>query len=366
MANGKIGIGPEGSLGGFIQLIILSFLGIVLCVYALPLDLIILKIMPATLIMLVALGHLSLLGDSFPYAPPGGDWTPEKSRFSAGLRMTCIWVVFTFAVLLFMRFVYPGWPIGPLYIWFGAIAFGLTLLYGINWNGWPFKGHMHPWAMMAVGFVVIMGLSILIWTTLTNLDGTPLADTPMNHHGPLQAEWFTGYIVWVIAWFFVFNPVFTTQGWPFGKLGHPGAAVAQTIIALILGYIFWNGSLSMGISPSLSFGAIASSIILWGLIYGWHLQFWGITKQTFGTRAVLAFIIQCIIVVVWIFILRLILAPAAAALAAAQLPADINILILYFNLCILGPALIGHNAFWLRWPLTMPAPPGTPPPDQSV
>ena len=52
-------------------------------------------------------------------------------------------------------------------------------------------------------------------------------------------------------------------------------------------------------------------------------------------------------------------------IAAKKLPADINILIIYVNLCVVGPALIPHNAFWLRWPLTLPAPPGTPPPNQA-
>jgi hypothetical protein len=64
--------------------------------------------------------------------------------------------------------------------------------------------------------------------------------------------------------------------------------------------------------------------------------------------------------------MRPILGPAAETIAAAKLPADVNILIIYVNLCILAPALIAHNAFWLRWPLTLPNPPGTPPPDQAV
>lgn len=57
---------------------------------------------------------------------------------------------------------------------------------------------------------------------------------------------------------------------------------------------------------------------------------------------------------------------SADRIAALKLPADVNILIIYFNLCIFGPALIAHNAFWLRWPLTMPNPPGTPPPNQPA
>jgi hypothetical protein len=68
----------------------------------------------------------------------------------------------------------------------------------------------------------------------------------------------------------------------------------------------------------------------------------------------------------WIGVMNMALRPAAATLASAKLPADINILTVYFNLCILAPIMIAHNAFGLRWPLSLPAPPGTPPPDQSV
>ena len=367
MGNGKIGIGPSGPTAGLIQLIAFTVVGIVLFVYAIPVGLIVLKIIPATLLMLVAIGCLALLGDNFPLAPPGGQWwNPDKSRVVAGIGMTLLLVVFTFVVLLFMRFVYPGWPIGPLYLWFGVIAFWLTLLYGINWNGWPFKGRLHPWGTMVVGFIIIMGLTILVWNLLTNLEGTPLADTPMNHKGPWNVNWLTGFLVWCIAWFFVFNPVFVTQGWPFGSWGHPGMAIGQTILAHIIGYVFWQGSLALGVSPTFSFAAVGSSIIFWSLIYSWHLQFWGITKFTHFTRAIWAFIVVCVLTIIWIGILRVVLGPAADQIAAAKLPADVNILIIYVNLCIVAPALIPHNAWWLRWPLTLPTPPGTPPPDQAV
>ncbi|MBN2402609.1 MAG: hypothetical protein JXN64_09425 [Spirochaetes bacterium] len=324
------------------------------------------KLLPATLIMLIMLGQIALLGDNWPWAPPAGNWTPTKSRLIPGIGLTVIWAVLTAVMLLFMIYVYPKWEIGPLYLWFGAIGFWCTLLYAINWNGWPFKGRLHPWGVAAVGFVIIMIITLLIWNFLTNLDGTPFADTPMNHKGPLNAEWLTGLIVWSIAWFFVFSPVFDTQGSPFTKWGHPGAAIGQTILAHILAYICWNGSLALGMSPTFSFGAIASSIIFWSLVYSWHFQFWGITKYTHGKRAIMAVIIVFIIVAVWIAICNVILKPVADSIAALKLPADINILIIYLNLCIVGPALIAHNAFWLRWPLTMPTPPGTPPPDQSV
>lgn len=359
-------IGPHGPLAGVIQLIVLGSLGFLMFVTILPKDLIVFKIIPASLIFLIILGHLSLLGDGYPLSPPMGNWTPGKSRLMAGVGMIGIWGALATGMLAFMVYVFPKWPISPLYLWFGVIAFTLTLLYGINWNGYPFKGRFHPWIVMAIAFILILTISTLVWMFLTNLDGTPFADTPMNHHGPLNVQWLTGYLVWVIACFFVFSPVFTTQGWPFVKLGHPGAALAQTLVALVLAYLCWRVTLAIGLSPTFSFGAVASSIITWSILYSWHLGFCGITKFTSGTRAVLAIIIEAVIVTVWIVLMNFALSPAAKILVDANLPADINILMIYFNLCVFAPAALAHNAFALRWPLTLPAPPGTPPLDQPA
>ena len=373
MGNGKIGIGPEGRPAAVIQFLVLTAVLTAIFVYCVSPLTIIMKFLPATLIMLVALGLLVLAGDNFPLAPPGGSWNPTKSRFITGLGMTAIWAVFTALFLIIMLYAFPKWAMSPLYLWWGALGFGTTLLYCINWNCFPVKGKMHAWATMLIALIVVLVVASLVWTFLTNAKGTPFEGAPFNHNGPFQADWLTGFVVWFIAWFFIFSPVFTTQGWPFTKWGHPGAAIGQTIIAFILTMICWNGTFALGISPSFSFGAVASSMILWALVYGWHFQFWGITKLTGGSRAIAAFVVQCVIVAIWIGILNVVLGPAAdnlaAALKTAGLPptaADINILIIYLNLCIVGPALIAHNAFWLRWPLTLPTPPGTPPPDQSV
>ena len=362
----KIGIGPLGRWGGLIQFVVLTIVGIIVFVYWTSPEMIVMKFAPAVLIMLIALGHLVLLGDNWPWSPPAGSWTPAKSRFVAGIGMTILWGIFTFAILLFMKFIYPKWVIGPLYLYFGVIGFWATLLYGVVWGGWPFKGKLHPWGTMAMSFIIVMVVSILIWNFVTNLDGTPLANTPMNHKGPLNVNWLTGYLVWAIAWFFVFSPVFTTQGCPFGRWGHPGAAIGQTILAHLYGLICWSGSLALGLSPTFSFAAVGSSLIFWPLVHSWQLQFWGVTHYTNWKRAVWAFILECHIIAAWIIIMRLILGPAAKAIEEAKLPADVNFLIIYVNLCVVGPALIAHNAYWLRWPLTLPTPPGTPPPDQAA
>lgn len=366
MEKKRLVIGPGDPIAGIIQLTVIGVAGFLACVTFMPKDFLVMKLIPASLVYLVVFGHLALLGDSFPLAPPGGSWTPEKSRLTAGMGMLLIWITFTTMILAFMVSVFPRWPISPLYLWFGAIVFILTLLYGINWNGYPFKGRVHPWVMMVISFLLVTSIASLVWTLLTNMDGTPFADSPMNHHGPLNVEWLTGYLVWMAAWFFIFNPVFTTQGWPFTRLGHPGMAVAQTIVALVMAYLCWSGSLAMGISPSFSFGSVASSIIMWAIFYSWHLKFWGITRFTNGTRAVLATLIVFSLTAAWVYLSRILLAPAADILVTSRLAADINILTIYFNLCIFAPIALAHNSFALRWPLNLPEPPGNPQPDQSV
>lgn len=73
MENEKIGFGPTGPVAGLIQLIVLTIIGLLLFVYAISVGAIVTKILPATLLMLVTLGHISLLGDNFPLTPPGGN-----------------------------------------------------------------------------------------------------------------------------------------------------------------------------------------------------------------------------------------------------------------------------------------------------
>jgi hypothetical protein len=54
MAEEKVGIGPAGPPAGLIQFIILAVIGILVFVYCIPVTLIVMKIIPATLLMLVA------------------------------------------------------------------------------------------------------------------------------------------------------------------------------------------------------------------------------------------------------------------------------------------------------------------------
>jgi hypothetical protein len=376
MANqkeGKIGIGPEGRPAALIQFVVLTAVLTIIFVYFVSPMTLIGKILPAILPLLIALGFFALAGDNFPLAPPGGNWNPTKSRLTAGLGMTAILAVAYIIFLVIMLYAIPKWPMSPLFVWWGALGFCTTLLYTINWNCFPVKGKVHPWVASLVACIVVIVVASLVWTFLTNAEGTPFAGSPFNHKGPFQADWLTGWIVWFICWIFVFNPVFVTQQWPFAKLGHPGGAIAQTIVAFILATICWKGTFALGINPGLSAQGVASSMIFWALVYSWHFQFWGVTKLTGGARAIAAFVVVVIITAIWVPLCHMFLGPAAdnlaVALNAAGLPptaADVNTLILYLNLCILAPALIIHNAWWLRWPLTLPTPPGTPPSDQSV
>jgi hypothetical protein len=368
MANeepaGKIGIGPEYRIGALIQFIAVVALGLLFAVYLPPPEFLVLKYAPWAMVMLVVLVHLCVQGGCWPFSPPEGSWVPGKSRFVPGIGMSVIWMALTFGLLFFMMYVYPKWPLSPLFVWFGTIAFWMVLFYGINWDTWPFKGKMHSWATMIASYVVIVTLSAVIWN-FTNLAGTPFADSPFDPKGPVNMNWLSGFLLWGIAWFTVFSPAFTMQGTPFCKLGKPAMGIAQTVLAHVLAYVCWSGTLAMGVPPTFSSCALAGSLIFVAYVHSWMFNFWGVTQFTGAMRAFAALALQIVLAGVWILVARIILGPYAATAAELKLPTDINILTLLFSLDICLPALIAHNCFWLRAPLTLPMPPGVPPPDQA-
>jgi hypothetical protein len=178
--------------------------------------------------------------------------------------------------------------------------------------------------------------------------------------GAVDPNYWVGLLVWHIAWFFVFSPVFITQGSPFRKLKPASMGVAQLILAFILAFICWDLlTIRLGLAtPLISFAVVASGIVMWSLVYSWMFSFAGVAKYKQPKRGALAFVVMLIIIALWTAIIW---APLQYPL---KLP--VELMVIYFNLCVVTPALIAHNAFWLRAPLTLPAPPGTPPPDQGV
>lgn len=362
----RIGIGPPGKYGGLIQFIVFWVLCVVFLTYLLPTKYLVNNLLPATLFMLVTLGHLTMVGDGWPFSPPAGRWRPGKSRFWAGFGLTICWIVFTFAMILFARFIYPKWVLGPNYLWFGVVGFWATLQSGVIWGGWPYKGRMHPWAAMFTSFLFVVLTCLFFWFVLMNLDGTPMADTPSNHHGPFGAGQVVGFLVFAIAWTFVFGPIFTTQGTFFGKLRMPYSGILQTILAHVVAFITYYVPVKLGVNESFWVFGVGASWIFWPLVHSWHLQYWGVRKVTGIKRAVGAFVIQVVLVIVWVVIMRLILGPMADRAAELGVQADVYTFITWVNLCILAPALIFHNSAWMRWPLTMPTPPGVPARDVAV
>jgi hypothetical protein len=111
MGSEKIGFGPEGRPAAVIQFVVLTVVLTLIVVYGISPASIVMMLLPGSLIMLIALGLLVLVGDSFPLAPPAGNWNPSKSRAAAGLGMTVICALFTILFLGIMLYVFPKWPL---------------------------------------------------------------------------------------------------------------------------------------------------------------------------------------------------------------------------------------------------------------
>ncbi|PCN50049.1 hypothetical protein B6U99_06570 [Candidatus Geothermarchaeota archaeon ex4572_27] len=300
--------------------------------------------LPASLFMLIWLGILVFIAGGWPLAPPLGSWRPGVSRAVPGVGMTAIWWALTVATVLVAQ-LFMAWP---EFLPYGVVGFWLTLLWGVNLASWPLAGKVRPSIALVVGAIVIYGATSAIYYGLVKPSIVP-------------PDYMVGLLLWHVAWLLVFSPAFITQGSPFRRLKQPGLGVAELVLSFILAYVSWDVfTLRMGLAtPQFSFGVAASGVIMWSLAYSWAFSFAGVAKYRQPKRGVLAFMVMVAIVAAWTAIMW-------APLQWPEPKLPIELAATYFNLCVVMPALVAHNAFWLRAPLAPPTPLGAPPPDQGV
>lgn len=302
------------------------------------------------LFWIVALGAV---GRGWPVAPPEGIWKPGMSKLVPGISMTLLWIVLSVLNMLVVTKVWPAIPLFPVTINFGILLFMTTLWYALNWGAYPIAKKSGKVNLIG-GAIIILVVTNILWLILANLEGTPWADAPFNPGGLFQVDFMFGMAVWIIAWIQIFG--FSMQTYPFYKLGEPVGQIVLTIVVAILGYFSWTITLKF-MSPTMSFAAVAGSIIGWTLfhtiIFGYHPN----TKYAQPKRGIYNLIIVAVMTAIWIPLLRIILSPVLAKAAAAGLPFDISTISVFYTLHVVAVLLLLHNFFWLKAPLTPPSPP---------
>jgi len=271
--------------------------------------------------------------------------------------MTVLWVIVALLLTLLEVRGWPGMPLFPTGIWFGIGVFMVTLWYTFNGIG-PFL-YDKPWKNFAFAFLLILFLAGLIWSFCVNLGGTPFESDSFNPQGKFQAEWWFGFCVWIIVWVQVFGSPMCFQGWPFYKFGSPLYQIVLTIVVVTLGYACWEGSLSIGLSPTFSFGAIGASMIGWSLFHSVVFEFYPFAKFKQPKRGVFNFLLEEIVLTaIWILLLRAILSPMVPKLEATGLAGfDINTLSAFYTLHVTAIAVLVHHFFFMRAPFSIPGPP---------
>lgn len=309
--------------------------------------------LPFSFLLLMGLVTFGICGLGWPFAAPMGIlWKPDN-RVLPGILMCASWILVAFLLSWFVGNVYPKMPMTP---WFGVIVFGVTLWYTFDGVGpQPFK---KAWVNWLFATILIMVLSIIIWRICVNLVGTPAEKAPFNPQGIFPADWWFGFCVWVIVWIQVWGFPMCFQGWPFYKIGKPWFQIVLAVVCVVLGYIFWQGGLALGISPTFWFGAVGASMIGWSLMHSVAFEFYPNAKYIQPKRGALNFILEEVVITfVWIIILRIILQPMLVKVKAAGLPFDINMLSAFFTLHVVAVALLIHHLFFMRTPLPIPGPP---------
>jgi len=342
----------------------LAYLGVFMAVswalmYFIPTIFLFTVVLPASFYVLYSLVVFSpLVSGGWPFAPPLGSWKPGQSFWKPGLGTTALILATAIAGPLFTGYVYPKFPLFPVGFWWGIILFTVTLWYGMVWNGWPLNQKTSPIVRCVGGGLIILGITAALWQ-LVNLSGTPFAGAAYDPQGPFQAEWFFGFLVWVIVWIQAFSNVLTFQQWPFYKLGQPWCEIAITLVAIPLGWVCWVGSLQF-MSPTFSFAAVAGSIIGMQNFHGAIFGYYPFLKHKQPKRGVCNFFTEIALAFVWIALLRILMQPIMAKVQAAGLPFDINVVSVLYTLHFIALLTLIHNFYFLRAPLPASGPPPSP------
>ena len=320
--------------------------------------------LPFSFFLLMGLVTFGICGLGWPLAAPLGKmWRPDN-RLVPGLLMVVIWLVYALVLYFITTMIFPKIPMTP---WFGIIVFGVTLWYTFDGVGpHPFvkkDGPPNAPANWATATAVIMVLTWILWFLCVDLQGTPLADTPFNPKGFFPADWWFGFVVWVIVWVQVWGGSMCLQGWPFYKLPKPLFQIVLAVVVVVLGYVCWAGSLALGVSPSFSFGAVGASMIGWSLMHSVAFEMFPFAKYIQPKRGLLNFLLEEIVLTaVWIGLLRIILIPVYARMievgfAPPKGPFDIYSLMAFFTLHVTAILLLVHHLFLMRLPWSIPGPP---------
>lgn len=213
----------------------------------------------------------------------------------------------------------------------GIISLWIALVWGINFGSWPLRQY-RPSVAFVIGAAVPFALGA-IFSFLS---------------AGVNISYLEGVMIHNAAWSLVISQPFVLQGYSIRRFHRqPRIGVAALLIALALTALSWElltvrlGFLSTGTSE-----VLAAGVAMWSLTYSWVFGFLGISKYKQPTRGFLSLPIVAGLSVVWTFVMLLVSPPAIA---------------LYATLAVIPSALLVHNIFWLRVPLSPPLLPGMPP-----
>lgn len=312
---------------------------------------------PASFVVLFWLLILGVVGRGWPVTPPEGFWKPGMNQAATGILMTLLWIVLSFLLTEFFTNVFPAIPLFPVGIYFGAILFMTTLWYTFIWGAYPVAQKSGA-INVVVGFIAILVITFILWFTMINFKGMPFSQ-PSFPNGVFQADNLLGIVVWTIAWIMIFGNALSMQNYPFYKLGQPVGQIINTIVVVLLGYWSWQVTCKF-LDPSFSFAAVGGSIIGWVLYHSFVFGYHPNAKHIQPKRGIRNMIIVIIAVIIWIPLLRLILAPIEANVAAAGVPVppfDISVLSMLYTLHTVAILIVAHTLFWFKMPFTPMAPP---------
>jgi len=266
------------------------------------------------------------IAGGWPLSPPLGNVRKYSSRIRKGLLMTLIWAAASMGSYLTILLV-----LNELITTYAPALLWASALWGVVLDSWPLR-HYRPVTAFIIGATVLHIFALLV-SLFIKIDEGYLVSV-LTHH---------------LAWSFLLSPPFATQAYHFRKLSRqPRIGIAILASASLLTLFSWGAAVQMfKIMEDWISNTFFSSMILWAFVYSYSFSFAGISRFTQPTRGYIALAIITVLAAVWSFV--------QGVIFGWRIP-------VFLNLSYILVAVVIHDVFWLRAPLSPPLIIGMPPP----
>ncbi len=204
---------------------------------------------------------------------------------------------------------------------FGSVLITVAAVWGMAFEAWPLR-HLNPRRATALAIPIAAGIAVLLSSVANNVSRDLLL---LN-------------TVTLLTFALVFSPMLCFQGFPYHRLWRQpriglGVLLTGLLVSFALSQLIESGLL-LGYGDVRTLTEVLSAIPLSVVVLSWGLLYPLGLRRRQPRRGLITLVLALAVSLPWTYILRI-----------------LEIDALTFNLLLVLPLYVLHNAVWLRYPL---------------